>query len=224
MNTLLWVWHFTCSFSFQSLQDIIQDNITGYYLLAIGFLRAEHNLGCFIHQFIQCLAHSSCSVSEWMNPDYVGKEMAAQRDKSSSLEVTYVFDSGFEDRALPLLYSASYHGAQHINWISSSHSASTRYKTRLPLKRAIMGKSHWPKFYDMLPEDSRITMCPQGLPSCKIIYAHDRKGRCIRGNRVGTVWVANFLLQNFKCCADIFRIKKKNATCRMQFPNRVHAP
>ena len=68
--------------------------------------------------------------------------MAVQREKSSSLEVTYVFDSGFEDRALPLLYSASYHGAQHINWISSSHSASTRYKTRLPLKRAIMGKSH----------------------------------------------------------------------------------
>ena len=42
-----------------------------------------------------------------MNPDYVGKDMAAQRDKSSSLKVTEVFDSGFEDSAFPLLYSTS---------------------------------------------------------------------------------------------------------------------
>ena len=44
----------------------------------------------------------------------------------------------------------------------------------------------------MLTEESRTTMCPQGLPTCKNIYACDRKGRCICGNRGGNCMSGEF--------------------------------
>lgn len=50
----------------------------------------------------------------------------------------------------------------------------------------------------MITEESRTTMCPQGLPSCKNIYACDQKGRCVSGSRAGNCM-----------SADIFRLKKE---------------
>lgn len=73
-----------------------------------------------------------------MDPDFKGKEKAAQRDKSNSLKVTEVSDSGMEGNAFPLPYSTSHTGVQHPSRIIQLQS--TWYKTRQPLKKSNYGE------------------------------------------------------------------------------------